>query len=289
MRVLGGTRVVVPCPECREVEFQSYPAAYAPPGYCGRGSLPALLPRRLLHLVYRLPVQVSLPIQVGPLTGTGGTASNHRMPMSDPDWLTWARELQAVAQTGMTFTRDPYDRERYQAIRALAARMFAAHTDTPVDRIIGLFSGETGYATPKIDVRAAVFDSREHLLMVRESADGGRWTLPGGWADVNRTAAENAVKEVLEESGYEVRVRKLAAVWDRTRQGHPNAVFSCCKLFFICEPIGGRPTTGLETSEVAWFAEDDIPQNLSLGRALPRQIRRMFAHRRDPSLPTDFE
>jgi ADP-ribose pyrophosphatase YjhB (NUDIX family) len=211
------------------------------------------------------------------------------MPTSDPNWLVWARELQAIAQTGLTFTRDPYDRERYQAIRSLAARMFAAQTDAPVDRIIGLFSGETGYATPKVDVRAAVFDGREHMLLVRESADGGRWTLPGGWADVNRTPAENAAKEVLEESGYEVQVRKLAAVWDRTRQGHPNAVFSCCKIFFICEPVGGSPTTGLETSEVAWFAENDIPQNLSWGRVLPRQIRRMFAHRREPNLPTDFE
>jgi ADP-ribose pyrophosphatase YjhB (NUDIX family) len=211
------------------------------------------------------------------------------MSMSDPDWLVWARELQAIAQTGLTFTRDPYDQERYQAIRALAARIFAAHTDASVDRIVGLFSGETGYATPKVDVRAAVFDDREHLLMVRESADGGRWTLPGGWADVNLTAAENVAKEVLEESGYEVQVRKLAAVWDRTRQEHPNAVFSCCKLFFICEPIGGKPTTGIETSEVAWFAGNDIPRDLSLGRVLPRQIRRMFAHRRDPALPTDFE
>jgi ADP-ribose pyrophosphatase YjhB (NUDIX family) len=211
------------------------------------------------------------------------------MAMSDPDWLVWARELQAIAQTGLTFTNDAYDRERYLAIRALAARMFAAHTDAPIDRIIALFSGETGYATPKVDVRAAVFDDHEQLLMVRESADGGRWTLPGGWADVNLTAAENVTKEVLEESGFDVQVRKLAAVWDRTRQGHPNAVFSCCKMFFICNPIGGKPTTGIETSEVAWFAENDVPQDLSLGRVLPRQIRRMFAHRRDPALPTDFE
>ncbi len=211
------------------------------------------------------------------------------MPMSDPDWLIWARELQAIAQTGLTFTRDPYDRERYETIRALAARMFTAHTDAPMERIIGLFASETGYATPKVDVRAAVFDDRGHLLMVRESADDGRWTLPGGWADVNRTAAENAAKEVLEESGYEVQVRKLAAVWDRTRQGHPNAVFSCCKLFFTCEPIGGGPSTGLETSEVAWFAENEIPQNLSVERVLPRQIRRMFAHRRDATLPTEFD
>jgi len=211
------------------------------------------------------------------------------MAEDEPDWLIWARELQAIAQTGLAFSRDPYDRERYEALRALAAKMFAARTDAPAERIAALFAGESGYATPKIDVRAAVFDARERLLMVRETSDGGRWTLPGGWADVNRTAAENAVKEALEESGYAVRVLKLAALWDRTRQRHPAGLFSCAKVFFVCEPIGGAATTSHETSEVGWFAEADLPQDLSLARVLPRQLARMFAHWRDPALPTDFE
>ena len=211
------------------------------------------------------------------------------MANDEPDWLTWARELQAIAQTGLAFSRDPYDRERYQALRALAATMFAARSDAPVARIAALFAGETGYATPKIDVRAAVFDARERLLMVRETSDGGRWTLPGGWADVNRTAAENAAKEALEESGYTVRVLKLAALWDRTRQRHPAGLFSCAKVFFVCEPTGGAATTSHETSEVGWFAEADLPQDLSLARVLPQQLTRMFAHRRDPALPTEFD
>ena len=211
------------------------------------------------------------------------------MAEDEPDWLIWARELQAIAQTGLAFSRDPYDRERYEALRALAAKMFAARTDAPAERIAALFAGESGYATPKIDVRAAVFDAREGLLMVRETSDGGRWTLPGGWADVNRTAAENAVKEALEESGYAVRVLKLAALWDRTRQRHPAGLFSCAKVFFVCEPIGGAATTSHETSEVGWFAEADLPQDLSLARVLPRQLARMFAHWRDPALPTDFD
>ena len=211
------------------------------------------------------------------------------MANDEPDWLTWTRELQAIAQTGLAFSRDPYDRERYDALRALAARMLAARTDAPVERIAALFAGESGYATPKIDVRAAVFDARERVLMVRETSDDGRWTLPGGWADVNRTAAENAAKEALEESGYTVRVLKLAALWDRTRQGHPAGVFSCAKAFFVCEPTGGAATTSHETSEVGWFAEADLPRNLSLARVLPRQLDRMFAHRRDPALPTEFD
>jgi ADP-ribose pyrophosphatase YjhB (NUDIX family) len=211
------------------------------------------------------------------------------MNSREPDWLTWARELQAIAQTGLAFTRDPYDRERYEHLRELSARIFNAHTGTPVDHIVDLFSRETGYATPKLDIRAAVFDHQDRMLMVREVADGGRWTLPGGWADVNITPAENAVKEVREESGYAVAVSKLAAVWDRTRQGHPDGVFSCCNMYFICELVGGEATTSIETSEVDWFSEQDIPADLSLARVLPGQIKRLFLHRRQPDLATDFE
>ncbi|MBN9166641.1 MAG: ADP-ribose pyrophosphatase [Myxococcales bacterium 68-20] len=209
--------------------------------------------------------------------------------MVDPDWLHWTRELQAIAQTGLAFVRDPYDRERYEMVRSLASRMMAAQTATPAERIEALFEGESGYATPKVDVRGAVFDDRGRVLMVREIADHGNWTLPGGWADVNLTPAENVVKEVREESGFEVRVRKLAAVWDRTRQGHPPAPFSCCKFFFLCDLVGGKEATSIETSEVKWFREDELPEDISLARVLPGQVRRMFAHARDASLPTEFD
>jgi len=207
----------------------------------------------------------------------------------EPDWLVWTRELQAIAQTGLAFARDPYDRERYEMLRSLASKIMAAHTTAPVERIDALFESETGYATPKIDVRGAVFDDRDRILLVRELADGGRWTLPGGWADVNLTAAENVIKEVREESGFEVRVRKLAAVWDRTRQGHPHGLFSCFKLFFVCDIVGGAAATGLETSAVGWFPEGKLPDDLSLDRVLPCQLQRMFAHTRDPLLPTEFD
>lgn len=208
---------------------------------------------------------------------------------SEPNWLVWVRALQAIAQTGLAFTRDPYDRERYLAVRSLAAEMAASHTGDAAARIETLFAAETGYATPKVDVRGAAFDGRGRLLMVRERADVGRWTLPGGWADVNLSAAESVVKEMREESGFEVAVRKLAAVWDRSRQGHPAAAFSCCKFFFICDICGGEAAAGLETSEIGWFAEDALPPDLSLARVLPEQLQRMFAHSRDPALPTDFD
>ncbi|CAH2793317.1 MAG: NUDIX hydrolase [uncultured Caballeronia sp.] len=209
--------------------------------------------------------------------------------MSDTQWLSWTRELQAIAQTGLTFVDNPYDLERYERLRTLASEMMASATGTPAMSIEALFEGESGYATPKVDVRGAVFSSQGDILMVREVADNGRWTLPGGWADVNFTAAENVVKEVREESGFEVQVRKLAAVWDRTRRGHPDRVFSCCKLFFICDIIGGEAATSVETSEVKWFSEGALPDDLSLARVLPDQLRRVFVHARNRQLPTEYD
>ncbi len=157
-------------------------------------------------------------------------------------------------------------------------------------RLLGMFEHEQGYATPKVDVRGAVFDAEDRLLMVRETADGGRWTLPGGWADVNQTASECVLREIGEESGYQARVIKLALLQDRARQGHrPSGPFSIYKLFFLCALVGGTPRGSLETSEARFFAERDIPDELSTGRTLPHQIARLFAHHRAPDLPTEFD
>ena len=208
--------------------------------------------------------------------------------MNEPDWLTWAREIQAIAQTGLAFCDKCYDHERYLALQALAARMLAARGAGDPSHLAGLFGTESGYATPKVDVRGAAFrDGR--ILLVREAADGGRWTLPGGWADVNLTPAENVVKEVREESGFQVSVRKLAAIWDRTRQGHTPQLFHAYKFFFICDIVGGAAATSSETSEIGFFGQHEIPADLSVSRTLPRQIARMFAHYSDAALPTDFE
>ncbi|GCE91609.1 phosphohydrolase [Komagataeibacter diospyri] len=209
--------------------------------------------------------------------------------MTFPRWLTWARDLQALAQSGLTYAESPFDRERYESIRQIAADMMAAGSSVDMERVLGLFSQQDGYATPKIVVRAAVFDDRQRILLVREVLDHDRWTLPGGWADVNLSPVENVVKEVREESGYDVRVTRLAAVWDRDRQGHPPAPFSCYTLYFICELTGGQAQTSVETSEIGWFGPDEIPADLSMGRVLPRQIARMFDHVHDPALPTDFD
>jgi ADP-ribose pyrophosphatase YjhB (NUDIX family) len=208
---------------------------------------------------------------------------------TDPDWLVWAREIQAIAQTGLEFSKDPYDQERFAALRRLSARIMAEHTGADVGQIEGLFATESGYATPKIGVRGAVFDTSGRILMVRETVDENRWTLPGGWANVNQTPAQSVVREVFEESGYHARAIKLAAVWDRARQTHPPTAFSIVRMFFVCALEGGSPKTSLETSGVDWFAESDVPTDLSLRRTLPRQISRMFAHWRDPALATEFD
>ena len=152
-----------------------------------------------------------------------------------------------------------------------------------------MFAAETGYATPKLGVRGAVFDAGGRLLLIRETADRARWSLPGGWAEVNQTPAESVVREIFEESGYRARPMKLAAVWDRARQGHPPSPWSVTRLFFICALEGGEARTSLETSGHGWFHEADIPADLSLGRTLPLHIARMFAHWREPGLATEFD
>jgi ADP-ribose pyrophosphatase YjhB (NUDIX family) len=209
------------------------------------------------------------------------------MPADEPQWLTIARELRAIAQTGLTFTADRFDRQRYERLRELAASMLAQGSGEHYDVIIEILREGWGYATPKVDVRGAAFiDGR--VLMVREISDGN-WTLPGGWADVNQSAAECVVREIAEESGFIAKARKLAAVRDYQRSGHPpRNVDSIYKMFFICEITGGTARPSDETSEVAFFARDALPP-LSLGRATAAQIDRMFHHAEHPELATDFD
>ncbi len=202
------------------------------------------------------------------------------------DWLTWAQQLQAIAQTGLTFAQDPYDRERYIAIRDVAAAMVAARSEAQPQMVKGLFEQQSGYATPKVDVRAAVFKEGK-ILLVKERADG-LWTLPGGWADVGDMPSSAVEREVREESGYEVRAVKLAAVYDRNRHNHPPQVFHAWKLFFLCELIGGAARTSLETDGAQFFAAGSLPP-LSLGRVTPGQIVHMFEHLEQPDRPTYFD
>ncbi len=207
--------------------------------------------------------------------------------MTEPQWLAWSRRLQAIAQTGLTYASDKYDIERYHSVRGIAAEMIAAGAGlADWAPVLSLFQRDDGYATPKVDVRAAVFrDNR--ILLVRERADNG-WTMPGGWADVNDSPAEAAVREVKEESGYDVAATKLAAVYDRDRHGHPPIAWHVYKLFFLCDLSGGEPACGDETDAVDFFAEDRIPP-LSLTRVTEAEISHLFGHHRHPEWPTSFD
>jgi ADP-ribose pyrophosphatase YjhB (NUDIX family) len=209
------------------------------------------------------------------------------MPAEEPHWLRIARELRAIAQTGLTFTTDRFDRQRYERVRELAASMLAQGSEENYAAIIELLREGWGYTTPKVDVRGAAFvDGR--VLLVREIGDG-QWTLPGGWADVNQSAAESVVREIAEESGFEARALKLAAVSDYQRSGHPpRSTDSIYKMFFLCSITGGAARASDETSDVAFFARDALPP-LSQARTTAAQIDRMFHHALHPEIPTDFD
>jgi ADP-ribose pyrophosphatase YjhB (NUDIX family) len=205
---------------------------------------------------------------------------------AEPAWLAIGRELKAIAQIGLTFSRDPYDGARYERVRELSAALIAQGSGHDVRPLLEAFRAETGYATPKVDVRAAVF-AGGRVLLVREVSDG-LWTLPGGWADVNESPSVSAVREVAEESGFEARAVKLAAVYDYRKRNRPHHLDSIYKLFFLCELTGGSARPSIETSEVAFFARHELPA-LSIGRTTAAQIERMFRHAEEPGLPTDFD
>jgi ADP-ribose pyrophosphatase YjhB (NUDIX family) len=204
----------------------------------------------------------------------------------DPEWLRWIKRLQAVAQDGLTYATDEYDIGRYEQLREIAAEILASHSTGELEEARGLLDLETGPATPKVDVRAAVFDG-DKILLVKEPDDGG-WSLPGGWADVGETAAQAAVREVREESGYRVRAVRLISAYDRDRQGHPPIPYHVYKLVFLCEILDETPVRAVDAEEVAFFGEHELPR-LSLSRITPAQIKRFFEHHRRPDLPADFD
>jgi ADP-ribose pyrophosphatase YjhB (NUDIX family) len=204
----------------------------------------------------------------------------------EPHWLRIAREVRAIAQTGLAFGVDGFDRQRYERLRELAALLMAQESPAEQESILELLRQEKGYATPKVDVRGAAFEDGR-VLMVREISDG-KWTLPGGWADVNQSAAECVVREIAEESGFKARALKLAAVDDYQKRNPPHHIDSIYKMFFICEIVGGAACASDETSEVAFFARNELPP-LSLGRTTAAQIDRMFQHRENLQLATDFD
>jgi len=206
---------------------------------------------------------------------------------TEPKWVEWSRRLMALAQNGLAYSDNHFDIERYEAVREIAAEVMADRSGTHRRQVLDLFSRETGYATPKVDVRGVVFRD-DSILLVKEREDG-LWTLPGGWADVNESPSEAVVREVREESGFRTCATKLLAVFDRAKHPHvPPLPFHVYKLFIQCELTGGGAASGAETADVAFFRETDLP-DLSVSRVTPPQLARLFEHLRHPELPTDFD
>ena len=201
-------------------------------------------------------------------------------------WLQWAIELQSLAQAGLTYGKDVYDRERYERIREISAEILANMADMPTETVKDLFCNETGYQTPKLDTRAAIFKD-EKILLVREN--NGKWSLPGGWCDVNVSVAENTVKEVKEEAGLDVAAESIIAVQDRAKHNLPVYAYGICKIFVKCSFLGGSFQKNIETTGSAYFSENDLPE-LATEKNTAEQIRMCFdAYRAGDAWKTCFD
>jgi ADP-ribose pyrophosphatase YjhB (NUDIX family) len=200
--------------------------------------------------------------------------------------LDLARRLLALSQTGLHFCQEEYDRERYREIADIGAKLLALESNQSAEELLKGWLVEEGYATPKIDVRGAIFREGK-VLLVRERVDG-KWTMPGGWADVNDAPSYSVEKEIEQESGFTARAVKLAAVFDRNKHNHPAFLFHVWKMFFICEITGGEPRESHETTGVDFFALDALPE-LSTGRTTEAQIRRVYEHHLHRELATEFD
>lgn len=203
-----------------------------------------------------------------------------------PNWLNWARKIQAIAQSGLTYAEGPYDRDRYRKLHDLAVEIFSTYTGESPQTIEGWIALQPGYATPKVDVRGACFRDGK-ILMVRERLDGG-WCLPGGWMDVGDVPSESAAREVKEEAGFQCVPQKIVGVFDANRGGEPLSAFHAVKVIYLCEITGGEPKPDHEILDVGFFARDAIPA-LSEARTSRAHLVECFAHHDDPARATAFD
>ena len=200
-------------------------------------------------------------------------------------WLEWAIELQSLAQAGLYYGKDPFDRERYQRIREIAAEMAAEKTELSPEEVRELFCCETGYQTPKLDTRAAIFQG-DSILLVRER--DGRWSLPGGWVEVTLSVKENTIKEVKEEAGLDVSADRIIAVQDREKHNKPVYAWRVCKIFVLCTLLGGAFVPNTETIESGWFPLDSLPP-LAEEKNNREQIALCFEAHRAENWETRFD
>lgn len=187
-------------------------------------------------------------------------------------WLKWAMEIQSIAQIGLTYTKDEYDKERYEQLRNIASEMLSYKTDIPVDKVKNLFCNEQGYQTPKLDTRAAIFKD-DKILLVHEK--NGFWSLPGGWVDILESIESNTIKEVKEEAGLDVVAKKVIAIQDRNKHNTPIYPYGVCKVFVECEVMGGEFVENIETVEIGYFSLDNLPK-LAEEKCTQKQVEMCF-------------
>ncbi len=198
-------------------------------------------------------------------------------------WLEWAKRIQAVSQAGIAFSKDVYDIERFEELREISLEIMAEHTDVEMEKLTQLFTNETGYQTPKVDVRGVVFKDNR-ILMVRENYDQ-HWSLPGGFCDIGFSPSENIVKEIKEESGFDVVPTRIIALLDSNKHPHPPQPYHYYKIFILCELVGGAANIGIETNDIDFFQVDQLPA-LSANRNTESQIEMMFQFLEDPHKET---
>lgn len=204
-----------------------------------------------------------------------------------PRWLQWAREIQALAQTGLHYAQNSFEEARAQRLVDIAAEIVADHSELEQGDVMLAFQAQPGYVTPKVDVRAAVFHE-DQLLFVREAMDGD-WTLPGGWADVGEPPGLAIEREVAEEAGLQVRAQRIVGVYDANRIKGALTLFHAYKVVFLCERQAGELTTSIETTDSRFFDLNALPESLSIHRTSKRHIEDAIAVYRDPTLPVHFD
>ena len=201
-------------------------------------------------------------------------------------WLKWAMEIQSLAQAGLAYTENPYDIERYERLREISAEMVAEKSNISLDKVERLFCNETGYQTPKLDTRAAIFKDNK-ILLTHEN--NGTWSLPGGWCDVLESVKSNTVKEVKEETGLNVEAVKIISIQDRNKHNKPQYAYGVCKVFVLCNIIGGKFIKNIETTETKYFSLEEIPSNLAEEKTNKEQIEMCFAAFNNQSWQTQFD
>ena len=201
-------------------------------------------------------------------------------------WLKWAIEIQSLSQIGLTYTKDVYDRERYQRLREISAEMLAKKTEVSIEKVKDLFCHETGYQTPKVDTRAAIFRNNK-ILLVHEN--NGTWSLPGGWCDVLESVKSNTEKEVREETGLNVKAVKIISIQDRNKHNKPVYAYGVCKIFVSCEGITGKFVEKIGTTEIRYFSLQDLPHNLAEEKTNKEQIEMCFKAYLNENWQTQFD